>query len=124
MATRFRRDLDDEEFLDQREVEDRKAERAERRAVAEQQAKDRAAEDAAMAARVARFGKETSARSLWSEYDAAGVQPVKLDANGVPTCSLSLLLKIGWTIEETHIGKRLREPPPYVPPKTPPKECT
>jgi hypothetical protein len=48
----------------------------------------------------------SNALVAWAEYRAAGVEPPRLTADGVPAFSLSLLFVLGWTIEEID-GKRL-----------------
>lgn len=42
--------------------------------------------------------QRANANVLWAEYRAAGVDPIAVDANGVPTTSLSMLKWAGWTI--------------------------
>jgi hypothetical protein len=44
---------------------------------------------------------------LCEQYRAAGVNPVHVNSEGVPTASLTLLLSIGWTIHEVDGEKRL-----------------
>lgn len=62
-----------------------------------------AEEDARRAAEVKRSNDENSrvanARALLREYAAAGVRPPRVDADGVPTVSLSMLRMMGWTVE-------------------------
>lgn len=125
---RRRRDIHDdldESLFDQEEAEARRIEREQRRARAEEQGRERAAEDAAIAARAAKFRDETNARMLVDEYRRAGVEPPKVDGDGAPTCSLTLLLWMGWTIEELGLGvRRLVSPPPPAPVKPRSKECS
>lgn len=121
----YRRDLDDEDLLDRGLIEAGKLDRAERLARAEQQAADRAAEDAALARRQREFDAETLGRALAGEYRAAGVEPLRVNEHGVPTCSLAMLRKMGWTIQEISGVKKLVAPPPPPPEKPrPPKECS
>ena len=47
---------------------------------------------------------ETNRRQVLREYEAAGVEPIAVDAAGKPVVSLSLLLSLGWTVER--IGDR------------------
>jgi hypothetical protein len=44
---------------------------------------------------------------LCEQYRAAGVEPVHVNSEGVPTVSLTLILSIGWTIQEVDGEKRL-----------------
>lgn len=61
-----------------------------------------------------------NASQLVEQYRAAGVDPPAVDAQGVPTCSLSLLLSTGWRVEEheNEVGGEVRRvltrpaPPP------------
>jgi hypothetical protein len=55
---------------------------------------------------------------LCDQYRAAGVEPVQVNSEGVPTASLALLLLIGWTIQDVDGEKRLflpSMPPVRVP---------
>lgn len=61
-------------------------------------ADEHAAEAKAKIARTA-FSKNASARLRRREYEAAGVLPPHVDENGEPTCSLALLLTMGWRLE-------------------------
>lgn len=45
-----------------------------------------------------------------NEYRRAGIEPLSLDADGYPTCPLSGLMFIGWTIEEIDGKKTLVKP--------------
>jgi hypothetical protein len=64
------------------------------------------------------FSLRVNAGQVMREYLSAGVEPVSVYENGTPTCSLSLLLSIGWTIREIDGHKTLIEPPPAVKRKT------
>lgn len=123
---RFRRDLDDLEpgLLDQEEARERREAREQRRLDAERQGRERDAEDATLAARVRGFLKESNDRALADEYRAAGVRPLKVDAAGVPTCSLSLLLWMNWSILDVDGERKLVAPPPYVHKPRAPQECS
>lgn len=88
------------DFFDRQDAEDRRTRVA---AATVENERVRALEAEADAARRERgkiFSARTNAMLLTEQYLAAGVEPPALDAAGAPTCSLSMLLSIGWRIEE------------------------
>lgn len=107
-----------QDFFDHVDEEDRRArvEAAERRN-AEVRARDEQAEVARRASSKI-FSMRANAAQLVEQYLAAGVDPPAVDANGVPTCSLSLLLTTGWRIAEIEneaggeVRRTLERPPP------------
>lgn len=109
-----------QDFFDHVDEEDRRA----RLAAAEVRNEQvRAQDEQAEAARRASskiFSTRANAAHLIEQYLAAGVDPPAVDARGVPTCSLSLLLMTGWRIEETELGggavRRTLTKPPAIPP--------
>lgn len=54
---------------------------------------------AQLKARMDERAAETNRRQLIAEYQAAGVEPPMTDGNGKPTVSLSMLLRMGWSLE-------------------------
>lgn len=56
---------------------------------------------------------------IWREYDVAQVEPPSLNGEGNPTCSLSLLLKLGWTLEPLGMGRHALIRPHYAPVEKP-----
>ena len=96
------------------------AKRADRRKQAEKAGDALAAEEArqaaALRARIDERAAETNRRQVIAEYQAAGVEPLRVDGNGRPTVSLSMLLRIGWTIENISGKNVLIYPPGYRPP--------
>lgn len=117
MNVRPRRDLDDldENLFDRDEAQRLRAERAQQ---AENHRKFEA-EQAEQAARRAAGFKEWSRRagveSIRAGYEALGVEPPSLDGNGEPVCSVDLLMRIGWRIENTPDGKVWIRPPAHEP---------
>ena len=116
---RPRRDVDDlDNLFDREEAERRRQDRA---AMIESGKAMQAAIDAQEAAARLR-AKEGMLRAtdiaILREYQHAGVEPIKVRGDGVPTCSLSLLLRLGWRIDEFNGAKTLiapPAPPTYVP---------
>lgn len=107
-----RRDIDDDDMIDRVVAR----EDAERRAFARDRARSVAAAATAqaevereeLAMRAAGTARENTRRFVMQEYVNAGVEPLEVDAEGCPTVSLSLLLTMGWTIEDFgREGKKL-----------------
>lgn len=48
---------------------------------------------------------------LVTEYVRAGVDPISVNDDGIPTVSLSFLISIGWTIEDFGGRRTLVKPP-------------
>lgn len=103
---RFRADIDDLEaslFNAEEAAErhrSREAERAERLRHAAELADAENKAAAIRAAKLAADSKRISDRFRIREYQAQGVEPIHVNDEGVPTISLALLLKLGWTIED------------------------
>lgn len=101
---RYRRDIGDDidDFFGAEEAARIRAEREENRKEIERRNAEAAEHEAIyQAAREKRRNEltaEGTRRHLWREYDAANVEPPIVDGEGNPTCSLSLLLSLGWTI--------------------------
>jgi hypothetical protein len=51
-----------------------------------------------------------TASIICAEYRAAGVEPIEVNADGVPTVSLATLRWIGWRIEEIDGKRKLVRP--------------
>lgn len=107
-----RRDIDDiDSLFDQEEAQRRRDERAaiiasgaERQAMLDrQEAIERERAKASMLAATSSF--------LAREYQHAGVAPPRVNAAGDPICSLSMLYRLGWRIEEIDNAKTLVAPP-------------
>lgn len=112
MEPRRRRDIDDfDNLFDRDEAERRRAERAALIEAGRQRAADVEAIDAAAKERARQFTLSSNARNVLREYTAAGVAPLIVDGDGVPTCTLSLLLRLGWTVEGRSDGPVLVQPP-------------
>lgn len=113
---RPRRDIDDlDNLFDREEAEKLRAERAEmiesgkaREAMLQQQE-----------ATIRENGRKAMLRAtdvaIIREYEHAGVAPLKTNADGVPTCSLSLLMRMGWRVEDGGRGERVLVAPPPLP---------
>ncbi len=54
---------------------------------------------AMLKSRIDERARETNRRQVIAEYQAAGVEPPSVDGEGKPTASLSMLLRIGWKVE-------------------------
>lgn len=65
------------------------------------------AEEAKRAAKATARTLDNNRRQLLAEYERAGVEPPFVDENGKPTMSLSMLLRLGWSIKQIsieHVG--------------------
>jgi hypothetical protein len=76
---------------------------------------------AQLKARMDERARETNRRQVLAEYQAAGVQPLKVDGTGRPMISLSMLLRIGWEVREISGKKVLVAPAGYQPPRPEPE---
>lgn len=117
----LRRDIDDmdDDLLDQAAARDRRRERDE---AAERRAEQQAVlddQDAKAKARAAEFVRSANDSALLGEYRHAGVEPLKVNPGGLPTCSLSLLLREGWTIHQMENGEKKLVAPPTAEPRRP-----
>lgn len=100
-----RRPLDDFDLFDREEDGRRMARREEMKRVA---AAERAKEEEAAEIRRARateLSRQANKEALLRQYQNAGVAPPAVDAAGCPTCSLTMLLSMGWSVEE--VGGRM-----------------
>jgi hypothetical protein len=61
------------------------------------------------------FSLQANADQIRRDYREAGVEPVAVDAAGLPFVSLSMLLKNGWTIADGIDGARELVRPPAAP---------
>lgn len=94
-----------EEFPENNDLFER--ERAERVAAAHEDFRQRMAElgeierrmEAERKARADANTRRSNAMALLHEYERAGVAPPLVNEDGTPSCSLSLLLQFGWSIE-------------------------
>ena len=112
MEPRRRRDIDDfDNLFDRDEAERRRAERAALIEAGRQRSVEIEAIEAAAKERARQFTLASNARNVLREYAAAGVAPPLIDAEGVPTCTLGLLLRLGWTVEGRSDGPVLVGPP-------------
>lgn len=69
---------------------------------------ERAKEEEAAAVRRDRsttFTRQANKAALLRQYELAGVTPPAVDADGCPTCSLTMLKSLGWSVEE--VGDRM-----------------
>lgn len=89
----------DDDLFDADEARRRQAKREETMAAIEKAAATEAKARADLDARMAERARETNRRQVIAEYQAAGVEPPSIDRNGKPTASLSLLLRMGWKLE-------------------------
>lgn len=114
---RPRRDIDDlDNLFDQDEAKRRREARAEMIENGRRREEMLNAQEARQRASAKESMLRASAAAIVREYEHAGVEPPKTNGDGVPTCSLSLLLDLGWRIENLGYGvKTLVAPPP--PPK-------
>ena len=119
--TRARRDLDDTlvDSLFDREAAQRL--RAEREAMVERHQR-RIDEENARAVRRAeehrRWSRDVNLRMIRKGYADLGVAAPCVDAAGEPTCSVELLMKIGWRVEEAPDGSKTWVRPPDPEPWT------
>ncbi len=72
---------------------------------------------AALKVRIDARASETNRRQVIAEYQAAGISPPLIDGNGKPTVSLSMLLRLGWKVEDISGKPVLIHPPGYRPPR-------
>lgn len=90
----------DQDFFDHQDAEDRRARVAAAEARNAEVREQEAGAEAARRESSKIFSMRANAALLVEQYLAAGVEPPAVDARGVPTCSLSLLLAVGWRVEE------------------------
>jgi len=118
MPRNFSEPWEPEDIFDQQEAAER---RRRMDAIAEHNAILAAQEAAADAARqaenVARV-KAAHARTIIGQYQAAGVEPLAVDANGVPLLSLSMLISMGWSIVAIEGENYLVKPQHIKPPES------
>lgn len=109
---------DPHDFFDRADAEDRRARVA---AATVENERVRALEAEADEARRERgriFSLRANARLLADQYRDAGMTPPLVNGAGEPRCSLTLLLSVGWTIEEDEVSGEVRRtlvPPPAAP---------
>lgn len=117
---RLRRDIDDmdEDLLDAAEAANRRADRAAQSARLEQGERVQNEAEALRRAKTAAWARAANAQQVEDSYRAAGVEPTLIEP-GVQRCSLSLLLTLGWRVEELPDGSRVlfKPPAPPAPPK-------
>lgn len=94
----------DDDLFDAEEAAARRRKREELLAANAEIAAAEAREEATRRRLIAERAIEANRRQVLREYEAAGVEPLAVDASGAPTTSLSLLLSLGWTVER--IGDR------------------
>jgi hypothetical protein len=79
-----------------------------------------AQEEAAEAARQADLAarrRQAGAEEIVGQYQAAGVKPLAVNADGVPLVSLSMLLSMGWTVVQFEGAATLVQPQHIAPPR-------
>lgn len=89
----------DDDLFEADDVKRRQQKRAETKAALEAAATADAKRTAQLKERMDDRARETNRRQVIAEYQAAGVEPPSVDGNRKPTTSLSLLLRMGWKIE-------------------------
>lgn len=111
--TRIRRDIDDldDSLFEAEAAKERREVNAHRRDTADRRQAMLEAQDAAIRESARRHTLENNRRQVLSEYASAGAAPPCVDGDGTPTCSLSLLLKMGWTFEYEMDGAKYLAPP-------------
>lgn len=101
-----------EDIFDRQEAAERRA----RIEAAERKNAEVAAEDARLAAERKESARQLSMRAnasvLITEYVKAGVEPLAVNGDGVPTVSLGFLLYQGWEVREISGVKKLIAPIP------------
>ncbi len=114
---RPRRDIDDlDNLFDRDEAARRRQQRAEMIEAGQQRQAMMDAQEAAVAARVKESMIRTNASFIAREYSHAGVAPPFVNGAGEPICSLTLLLREGWKVEDLGQGVRALVAPPPPPP--------
>lgn len=107
---RHRRDIDDaldDRVFDREEAESRRRVRDESLVSAAEQERGHQQRDAALKARVVEFTRQANERAIMAEYAHAGVEP-----RPGTLVSLTLLLSLGWRVEEDGRGVRTLVQPP------------
>ncbi len=107
-----RRAEDLDNLFDREEAERLRAERVEMIENGKRREAMLNAQDAVVKANGRASMLKASEVAIVREYQHAGVEPLQTNGAGVPTCSLALLLRMGWVIEDTPIGRTLVAPPP------------
>lgn len=111
---RGRRDLDDDDLLDREVAKDQHAERAEQSARLEAGERRQLEVEARRKVATTAWVRAANAGHVEDSYRAAGVEPPPLE-EGQTRCSLSLLLSVGWRVEELPDGSRALVRPPPLP---------
>lgn len=110
---RSRRDIDDlDNLFDRDQAAARRLEREQMIEAGKERTRQETARDAMVAARVRAFTQVSNGEAMLKEYRLAGVEPLRVNAEGHPTCSIALLLNVGWRIEDMAGEKVLVAPPP------------
>lgn len=119
MNLRSRRDIDDIDatLFDRDEAEERKRLREEQRALVDERRAQYVQQDAAAKVAADAGMAEANERARVAEYRAAGVFPPSGQR-----ASLSLLLHLGWRIEEIGQGERVLVKPPSPEPWEGPRD--
>lgn len=112
----------DDDLFEADELRRRQAKRAAVKESLELAKVAEAKQTAALKARMDERAQETNRRQVIAEYQAAGVEPPSVDGNGKPTTSLSLLLRMGWKIENISGRPTLLRPAWMPPPSRPAPE--
>lgn len=89
----------DDDLFDAEEAKRRTARREAAKAARDAMAETEAKAAVILKARIDERARETNRRQVIAEYQAAGVEPLEVDGNGKPTVSLSMLLRLGWRVE-------------------------
>lgn len=111
----------DDDLFEADQARVRKAKREEAQAAMQKVRDHDAAISAQLKARIDERARETNRRQVIGEYQSAGVEPLQVDGNGKPTASLSLLLSVGWKIENISGKNVLIAPAGYRPPRREPE---
>ena len=106
-----RRDIDDlDNLFDRDEARHLREERQINREQAIEKEREESDREAARGARIAAENLLANRREVLDSYTRAGVTPPHLDKDGFPNCSLTMLLSLGWRVEEVEGTKVLLRP--------------
>lgn len=98
MARSYYEPFEAEDIFGAQEAADRKAKLERARAAQKESDALLKAADEADRKRMLQLTADASKSQLLREYESAGVMAPSVDDDGNPTCSLSMLLHMGWSI--------------------------
>lgn len=104
------REPDEFDLFDKEEAARRIAHRAEMQRVADEEREKEEAARAQVRANWLEEKRKADGAELLRQYQTNGVEPLNVDADGFPTVSYSMLMRMGWAVEKLEGQNRLVGP--------------